>query len=390
MDNFQFYNPTRIIFGKNTENKTAKEIKRYGGSRVLLHYGGSSIKKSGLYDKITQLLSEAGIFVVELGGVVPNPRLDLVYKGIELCKENNIDFILAVGGGSVIDSAKGIAMGCKVEGDIWDYYMDNSKLVPAALPIGVVLTIPAAGSESSTGSVITNELGGFKRYTGGEIVIPKFAIMNPEITYTMPKAQIAYGCSDIIAHLFERYFTLSPNNDLTDRLIESTITTVMNNGLQAMKNPTDYNCRAEIMWAGTIAHNNLLNTGRLGDWGTHDIEHELSGIYDIAHGAGLAILFPAWMRYVHNENIDKFIQIANRVFGVDFPRENKELIVEAMIDKLESWYKSMGLPTRLSEVNIDDTHFKEMAEKCVVNRGSVGNFKKLYPADIEAIYKLAL
>ncbi len=391
MINFEFYNPARIIFGKDTESQAGKQISKFG-KRVLLHYGGGSIKANGVYDKVVKALQAEGLFFVELSGVVPNPRLSLVRKGIELCKENNLDFVLAVGGGSVIDSAKSIAAGVRYSGDVWELYMDNSKLtgLTEALPVGVVLTIPAAGSESSTASVITNEEGWLKRAINTEVIIPKFAVLNPESSYTLPAYQTACGASDIFAHLMERYFTQEPNVDFTDRLIEANIRTILNNAPLALKNPHDYNIRAEIMWAGAVAHNNLLNTGRIGDWGSHDIEHEISGAYDIAHGAGLSIVFPAWMKYVYKQNVDKFIQFAMRVFNVDFSFDDKEKIVFEMIERLEAWYVRMGLPIRLSDVNIGSERIREMADKCMVGRTYAGNFQQLKADDIYEIYKLAL
>ncbi|MCD7963673.1 MAG: iron-containing alcohol dehydrogenase [Rikenellaceae bacterium] len=388
MIDFVYYNPTRIVFRKKSVEKTGTLVKEYG-KKVLLHYGGGSIKKNGVYDAVVKSLKDSGIEFVELGGVVPNPRLSLVNEGIKICRDNGVDFILAVGGGSVIDSAKAIAAGVGCE-NIWEYFIDGSKPINSALPLGVVLTIPAAGSESSPSSVITNEDGKYKRAIHGELIIPKFAVMNPEVTYTMPLKEIANGCSDIIAHLMERYFTNVQNVDLTDRLIEANMRTILYYGPMAMKEPENYDVRAEIMWGGTIAHNNLLNTGRVGDWASHEIEHELSAEYDIAHGAGLAIIFPAWMKYVCNVNPDKFIQFAERVFDVSLSYDNKDRIINEMIGRLENWYKSMGLPTRLSDLNIDDIKLREMAEKCVEARGTVGQFKKLDADDIYNIYKLAL
>lgn len=388
MKNFEFYNPAKIIFGKGTEKTVGEHVKKFG-TKVLLHYGGGSIKKSGLYDKIIASLEAENIQYVELGGVQPNPRLSLVRKGIDLCKAEGVDFILAVGGGSTIDSAKGIAAGVLSKEDIW-YYLENPQVeIDDALPIGVVLTIPAAGSESSNGSVITNDETDMKRDFGSSKVIPKFAIMNPEITYTMPPYQIACGCSDILAHMMERYFTNVKHVDLTDRLIEGAMRSIINYGPKALAYPDNYDIRAEVMLTGTVAHNGSLDLGRIGDWASHNIEHELSGEYDIAHGAGLAIVFPAWMKYVYKENIDKFVQFAIRVFDVDLGYHNKEHIVEEMILRLENWYKSLGLPIRLNEANIGDDKLQYMAEKCMIGRESVGNLKPLYADDIYEIYKLA-
>lgn len=389
MINFNYYNPARIIFGKEEEKNIGKYVKD-SGKKVLLHYGGGSIKKYGVYDSVVKSLNENNIEFIELSGVKPNPRLSMVYEGIKICKENNIDFILAVGGGSVIDSAKAIAIGAETERDVWDFYMDKAAVPESALPIGVVLTIPATGSESSTSSVITNEENGFKRGLNSELIIPKFSILNPELTYTLPEFQTACGCSDIISHMMERYFTQVEHVDFTDRLIEAGIKTVLYNAPIALENPEDYNARAEIMWAGTIAHNNILSTGRIGDWASHQIEHELSGEYDIAHGAGLAIVTPAWMKYVYKDNIEKFAQFAYRVFGVDFEFNSKEAAVLEMINRLEAWYKRIGLPTRLSDINISDDKFDKMSDRCYVNREYVGNFKKIYADDFRKILMLAM
>ena len=391
MRNFEYYNPARIIFGRGEEKQAGPEAARFG-KRILLHYGGGSIKRNGVYDAVVASLKKEGLFFVELGGVQPNPRLSLVREGMKICRDNGIDFILAVGGGSVIDSAKAIAAAMTNGRDVWDYYMDGSLAIDSALPVGVVLTIPAAGSESSTGSVITNEQTGYKRAIDSEYLIPRFAIMDPESTFTMPREQIAYGCSDIIAHLMERYFTREKHVDFTDRMIEANLRTILVNGPGAMKNPTDYDVRAEVMWAGTVAHNNLLDTGRVGDWASHNIEHELSGMYDIAHGAGLSIIFPAWMKYVYGADIDKFVQFAQRVFDVEFAFDDRERIVFEMIERLEQWYRRMGLPVRLSDVGIGDDKLKVMAKMCLDGREKygVGHFKRLNEEDVYNIYRLAL
>ncbi len=390
MLNFQFYNPARIIFGRGEEENVGKYIADYGVKKVLLHYGKNSIKKTGLYDRIVKSLEENNIEFIELGGVCPNPVLSLVRKGIEICVNENVDFILAVGGGSVIDSAKAISVGAKTDEDIWEFFMDKKKVIYETVPIGTVLTIAATGSESSTSTVITNEENLFKRSISSSKYIPKFSILNPELTFTLPAYQTACGCSDILSHLFERYFTQIENVDFTDRLLEAAMKTIIINASAAIEKPKDYNVRAEIMWVGTLAHNGLLNTGRIGDWASHHIEHELSALYNLTHGAGLSIVTPAWMKYVYKENPDKFIQLAHRVFDIDFAYNEKEKTIVSMIEKLESWYKSLGLPTRLCEVGIDDSRFSEMAEKCLVARGLTGNFKKLNKDDICNIYKLAL
>ncbi|WP_226037489.1 iron-containing alcohol dehydrogenase [Aquibacillus saliphilus] len=386
MQDFVFDNHTKIIFGKDQEQVVGQESISYG-KKLLLHYGGGSIKNSGLYDRVVESLHEQGVEIFELGGVKPNPRVSLVREGVELCKKNNIDFILAVGGGSVIDSAKAIAAGCKYDGDVWDFFTGKA-VVTDSLPLGVVLTIPAAGSESSTGSVITNEEGSYKRATGHISLRPRFAILNPVLSYTLPAYQTACGITDMISHILERYFTNDRNVELTDRLCEATLRTIINNADTVIQDPTNYDARAEIMWSGTIAHNDLLNTGRIGDWGSHDIEHEISGIYDIAHGAGLAIVFPAWMKYVYKQDVNRFVQFANRVWDVEIDLNNLEKTALAGIKKTEQFFKSIGMPVKLEEVNIDDKHFDEMASKGT-ERGPVGNFVKLYEDDVRQIFNLA-
>ncbi|PKL28186.1 MAG: NADH-dependent alcohol dehydrogenase [Spirochaetae bacterium HGW-Spirochaetae-2] len=393
MLNFSYWNPTRIIFGKESIADVGQEAAKWG-KRVLFHFGGGSIKANGVYDAVTNSLKEAGLEVVYLGGVVPNPHLSLVRQGIALCKKEKIDLVLAVGGGSVIDSAKAIAFGTKLQGneDVWnDYFMRAQYDIQDALPVGVVLTIPAAGSESSTASVITDEKEGLKRAINSETVIPKFAVMDPETNYSLPNYQTACGATDILAHLQERYFTMVGGNDLSDRLLESCMRNIIANAPLALKNPSEYVYRAELMWTGTIAHNNLLDRGRLGDWATHDIEHELSALYDIAHGAGLAILFPAWMKYVYKDNIDRFVQYAIRVWDVSLPLEDKDSIVEEAITRLQNFYRRIGMPTSLTEVKIGKNKLRFMAEKALFGeRTHLGNFKKLYVDDVEKIYHLAL
>jgi alcohol dehydrogenase YqhD (iron-dependent ADH family) len=389
MKNFKFSCPTKIFFGKNAEKYLGTEIKLHG-QKILLHYGGGSIKKYGIYDKVVKYLKEAEVEFIELPGAVPNPRLSLVREGIKLCRDNNIDFILAVGGGSAIDSAKAIAVGVPYDGDVWDFY--SRKAVPkATLPVGVVLTIPATGSEASNSSVITNEDGWYKRGLTSEITRPVFSVLNPEFSYTLPPYQTACGVADIMAHIIERYFTNIKNVDLTDRLCEAVLKTVILNATKVLKNATDYDARAEIMWAGTIAHTGLLETGRIGDWASHQIEHELSAIYDIAHGAGLAIVFPAWMKYVYKHDIPRFAQFAKRVWNVDDNMFDLEEMALKGIECLESFFKSIGLPTRLGEADIDDSRFEEMAAKCKgAATNDLGNLVKLGCDDVINILKLAL
>ena len=388
MENFVFQNPTKIIFGKGVEADAGKETARIG-SNVLLHFGGGSIRKSGLYDRVGRSLREAGVRFTELGGVQPNPRLGLVHEGIRICREKGIKAILAVGGGSVIDSSKAIAIGVPHSGDVWEFFERKAK-VTESLPVGVVLTIPAAGSESSNGAVVTKEEGLYKRDTGAECMRPKFAIMNPELTFTLPPWQTACGAADIMAHIMERYFTRVPAVDLTDRLSEATLKTIIHNLPIVMARPTDYDARAEIMWAGTIAHNDLLGTGRIGDWASHMIEHELSGIYDVAHGAGLAVVFPAWMRHVYKNDVQRFAQFAVRVWDVEYDFNDPERTALEGVRRLSSFFHGVGLPTTLGELGVpDDRKLDEMARKCT-ERGTVGNFVSLGSADVRAVFGLAL
>ncbi len=386
MQNFVFQSPTKFIFGKETEYKVGKEVKKYT-NKVLLHYGGGSIKKSGLYDRVIKSLQEEEIEFIELSGVQPNPRLSMVKEGIELCKKGDIHFILAVGGGSVIDSAKAIAAGVCYKGDVWDLFNEKGSLAQA-LPIGVILTLPATGSEASKSTVITNEDGWYKKGYNNDLLRPKFAIMNPELTFTLPPYQTASGVSDIMAHVMERYFTNELNVDFTDRLCEATLKSMIKNLPLALKNPEDYAARAEIMWAGTIAHNGLLGTGRIEDWASHKIEHELSAIYDVTHGAGLAVIFPAWMKYVYKNNMSKFAQFAVRVWDVEPDFDHLEDTILRAIEKMKNFFQQCGLPTTLKELNILDDRLEEMAEKCTEN-GPVGGLVKLYKKDVLNIYHLA-
>lgn len=350
MQNFTYQNTTKIVFGKGTEEEVGEYTAKHG-SKVLLHYGGGSIKKYGTYDKVVKSLEKAGIEYVELGGVEPNPKLSLVHKGIELAKEESVDFILAVGGGSVIDSAKAIAVGYFYDGDVWDFYYNNVEITEA-LPVGVVLTIPAAGSESSTSSVVTKMDGMYKRSIGTELIRPKFAIMNPEITFTLPDYQTACGAVDIMAHIMERYFTNTDNVEYTDRLSEASLKTIINNTPKVLEDNEDYAARAEIMWVGSNAHNGLLGTGREEDWSSHGMEHELSGIYDVAHGAGLAVVFPAWMEYVYQHDLERFAQFAHRVWDVDPDFKDLEWTAQQGIKKTKEFFSDIGMPVTLAELDI--------------------------------------
>ncbi|MBU0527851.1 iron-containing alcohol dehydrogenase [Candidatus Micrarchaeota archaeon] len=382
MENFEYQCQTKIIFGKETENQAGEEINKLG-KKVLLHYGSGSIKKSGLYDRIVESLKKANVEFVELSGVVPNPRLSLVKEGVELCKKEDVDCILAVGGGSVIDSAKAIGAGAVYDGNVWDFF--EGKIIEKSLPVGVVLTISAAGSEASNATVITNEDGPRKASSHGNIR-PKFAILNPELTYSVSKDQTANGIADMMAHIFERYFTNSKSVDLTDKLCEGALRSIVKNGRIVMSEPENYDARANLMWASTLAHNGLLGTGREEDWASHGIEHQLSAFYDIPHGAGLAIIFPAWMRYVVKQDISRFAQFAREVWKIDECCD-EDMAIQA-IEKTKEFFKELGLPTSLSELNIYNEKFVEMAKICA-GSGRRGNFVRLKSEDIERIYELA-
>ena len=391
MENFNYYTPTRVIFGRGTENQTGELVKQQGCRKVLVHYGGNSAKKSGLLDRIFRSLEEAGIDYVSLGGVVPNPRLSLVYEGIELCKKEQVDFILAVGGGSVIDSAKAIGYGMANEGDVWDFY-EGKRQATACMPIGTVLTISAAGSEMSNSSVITNENGWLKRGYNTDYCRPKFAVMNPELTMTLPKYQTASGCVDIMMHTMERYFNQSDNMELTDGFSEHLIRTVMKNAKILMEHPDDYNARAEVMWAGSLSHNGLMGCGTDGgDWASHQLEHELGGMFDVAHGAGLAAVWSSWARYVLDARPERFARFAVNVMGVAQGADDTETALKG-ISAMEDFYHAVEMPVRVSEMGIDLTEeqMRELAEKCShFGKRTIGCVKKLDKEDMYQIYKNA-
>ncbi|HHW10427.1 MAG TPA: iron-containing alcohol dehydrogenase [Firmicutes bacterium] len=388
MENFRFLSSTQIIFGRGSHHEVGPETGKYS-RKVLLHYGGGSIKKSGLFDQVTASLQEAGVEYVELGGVAPNPRLSLVYKGIELCRKEGINFVLAVGGGSVIDSAKAIALGVPYQGDVWDFFSGKAE-AQTSLPVGAIPTIAAAGSEASWSCVITNEDGWLKRSYNNNINRPVFAILNPELTFTLPPYQTACGAMDILAHVFERYFTNTPHVDLTDRLGEAVMKTVIKHTPVVLREPENYDARAEIMWAGTLAHNDLVGTGRIGDWATHILEHELSGMYDVAHGAGLAALFPAWMTYVYRHDVYRFAQFAVRVWDVEPDFRHPEEIALAGIARLRQFIRSIGLPVSLAELKIGREKFDELVAKCrMPNDDTLGKFVRLTRDDLRRILELA-
>ena len=391
MENFTFYAPTYFAFGKETEKETGKYVKRFGGSKVLIHYGGGSVIRSGLLDRVKKSLEEEQISYIELGGVKPNPRSGLVYEGIELCRKENIDFVLAVGGGSTIDSAKAIAAGAVYDGDFWDYY--EGKPVEKALPIGTILTIAAAGSEGSPDSVITKEDGMIKRGASGEAYRPRFSILNPALTQTLPAYQTACGISDIIAHLYERYLTNTKEVEVTDRMIEALILTMIHEGPRVMEDPDNYEARANIMWAGMMAHNNSCGVGRTQDWTSHDVEHELSALYDCAHGAGLAVVMPAVFTYNMNHDVMRFAKIAVRVWGCQMDFEHPEKTAKAGIEALRSFLISIGMPKNFAELGAKEEDIEKLAHTaCYGNGGdgTLGGFVKLEQKDVEAIYKLML
>ena len=391
MNNFTFYAPTYFAFGKDTEQDTGKYVKRFGGSKVLVHFGGGSVVRSGLLDRVKKSLENEGIAYVELGGVKPNPRSGLVYEGIDLCRREGVDFVLAVGGGSTIDSAKAIAAGVPYDGDFWDFY--QGKLVDTALPIGTVLTIAAAGSEGSPDSVITYEDGMFKRGATGEGLRPKFTILNPALTQTLPPYQTACGVTDIMAHLYERYLTNTTDVECTDRVIEALMLTMINEAPKVMADPNDYQARANIMWAGMMAHNNCCGVGRTQDWASHDIEHELSAIYDCAHGAGLAVVMPAVFTYNMNHNVMRFAQAAVRVWGCQMDFEHPERTAKAGIEALRSFLISIGMPKNFAELGAKEEDIERMAH-CACHgdarTGSIGGFVSLNQQDVENIYRLML
>lgn len=392
MRDFTYYAPTQVEFGKNAENKTGELVKKFGGTNVLVHYGGGSVVRSGLLDKVCKSLEEQNIKYTLLGGVVPNPRVSLVRKGIDICRKENIDFILAVGGGSAIDSSKAIAAGTLYEGDVWTLYRHEDR-IKSALPVGVVLTIPAAGSEMSDGSVITNEEGGLKKDYCDNLLRAKFAIMNPERTFTLPKWQTACGATDIMMHTMERYFSVDDDMDITDAIAEAVLKTVLEHTPIVLAEPENYHSRAQIMWAGSLAHNDLTGCGTTGDWATHNIEHELSGMFDVSHGAGLAAIWPSWARYTRHQNINRFARFAVNVMGVTNRFKSAEETAEAGIRAMEKFYTSIGMPINIKQLvgrNVTDAEIEEMADKCTNgNTMTVGGLIKLTKEDIINIYKLA-
>ena len=392
MFDFKYYTPTKVVFGKGTEQKTAELIREFKGSKVLIHYGGGSVVRSGLLKRVTDTLDAAAIPYVMLGGAVPNPRLGLVYEGIELCRKEGVDFLLAVGGGSAIDSAKAIGYGVTNEGDVWDFY-DYKRKAAACLPIGVILTIAATGSEMSDSSVITKEEGLIKRGYSSDYCRPRFAIMNPELTMTLPDYQTASGCADILMHTMERYFSNGGNMEITDAIAEGLLRTVMKNAQILVADPKNYDARAEVMWAGSLSHNGLTGCGSSGgDWMTHKLEHEIGGLFDVAHGAGLTAIWGSWARYVCSDCLPRFKKFAVNVMGVEPAGSDEEIALKG-IEAMEAFFRSIHLPTNLRELGIDpsDEDLATMARKCAAGvNGSGGSARLLNEEDMLAIYRASL
>ncbi|AIQ63182.1 butanol dehydrogenase [Paenibacillus stellifer] len=387
MHNFQFYNPTKLIFGKGTLEALKTEVPRYG-KNVLLLYGGGSIKRNGLYDKVVTILKGVGANITELPGVEPNPRLSTVHKGVDLCRSEDIDLILAVGGGSVLDCGKAIAVGAKYDGDMWDF-VERKAAPQDALPLGTILTMAATGSEMNNGSVITNEQTEEKMGWGSPHSYPVFSILDPEHTFSVPRDQTVYGVVDMMTHVLEHYFHNDVNTPVQDRFCESLLITMMEAGSKLVDDLENYELRETILYCGTMALNGMVSMGFAGDWATHNIEHAVSAVYDIPHGGGLAILFPQWMKYNLETNPERFKQLAVRVFGVDPSGKSASEAGQEGIDALRKFWNSIGAPSRLADYDIDDSRIDEMAEKAV-RFGPFGNFRKLDREDTVEIYKMSL
>ena len=392
MKDFNFYAPTQVVFGRESEEKLPQLIQQYGGGKVLVHYGSGSARRSGLLDKVEKMLSEAGISYVELGGVVPNPLLSKVRDGIELCRKEHVNFILAVGGGSVIDSAKAIGYGVGYQGDVWDFW--DGKAVPqSCLPIGVILTIPAAGSEMSSSCVITNDEGMLKRGFNSDLCRCKFAIMNPERTFTLPAYQTAAGATDIMMHTMERYFSKYEDAILTDAIAEALLRTVIDAVFEVLKNPEDYRYRAALMWASSLAHNDLTECGTEKDFATHKMEHELSGLFGVTHGAGLAALWGSWARYVMDRHLNRFAKFAVNVMGVTNDFTDAKATALKGVEAIERFFHAIGMPVNIPELigrQATDDEIAEMARKCSRDgKITVGAMEVLTSKDMTAVYRLA-
>ncbi|MDO5558950.1 MAG: iron-containing alcohol dehydrogenase [Oscillospiraceae bacterium] len=389
MENFNFYSPTEFVFGKETENECGRLVRKYGGTKVLVHYGSGSAVKSGLLGRVTQSLEKENIPYVTLGGVQPNPRDTKVYEGIELCRSENVDFILSVGGGSCIDSSKAISIGVPYSGDFWDFYTDKAHITNA-LPIGTVLTIAAAGSEGSGSSVITKEEGMLKRDAGSDLIRPKFSVLNPQLTQTLPAYQTGCGATDIMAHVFERYFTNTKEVEVTDRLCEALLLTMIKETPRVIADPDNYEARANIMWAGTVAHNDIVGVGRSQDWNSHGIEHELSGLYDCAHGAGLAVVMPSWMEYVYRHDVMRFAKAAVRVWGCQMNFDAPEETALEGIRCFRRFLSSIGMPVNFEQLGAKEEDIPVLVEKFGLGDGKTGGFVALSSSDVAAILKIAV
>lgn len=392
MNNFEFYSPTKVVFGRGVENRVGEEVKKCGVSKLLVHFGGGSVKKSGLLDRVEASLKAAGVDYILLGGVQPNPRLGLVHEGIGLCRREKVDMLLAVGGGSTIDSAKAIAMGVPYNGDVWDFY-DGKAKPAAALPTCNILTIAAAGSETSANTVVTNEDGWMKRGFNSELLRPAFTLMNPELLYTLPAYQTACGVVDIIMHTFERFFSPGGLNEVTDRIAEAILRTVIQYGAVCVQNPQNYEARSEVMWAGSLSHNQLTGLGRATDWATHQLEHELGGMFDVAHGAGLSAVWGAWARYVYKHDAMRFARYGANVLGLNLNYENPEETALAAIAATETYFKSLGMPINIPELMgraLTGDEMKALSVKCTTfGRRKIGGFVKLGEDEILDIYRAA-
>lgn len=391
MKNFVYQLPTKFLFGRGAENEVGREVRALGGTKVLIHYGGGSAVRSGLIDRVKNALDAENIGYVELGGVQPNPRDTMVYKGIALARREGVDFVLAVGGGSSIDSSKAIAHGLQYDGDFWDFFCGKAK-PEKTMPLGVVLTMSAAGSESSNSCVITQESTRTKRGLRSELNRPRFAAMNPELAMTLPPYQIACGATDILAHIMERYFTCETEVDLTDRLCEGAMQAVIRAAKIAVKTPDSYDAQAQLMWGSTIAHNETLGVGRVSDFGSHQIEHELSALYDVPHGAGLAVVFPAWMRYQLSKNPMRFAQFAVRVYGCSMDFEHPERTALAGVEAHEAFLREIGMPVTLHELGARAEDIPALAaktKKTNLETMTTGGAFPMTTQDIEAILHLA-
>lgn len=385
MLDFVYENQTRMIFGKNALDQLGQQMRRLGSRVMAVYYGDGFVERVGLLDKVRRQLAESGVEMIELPGVLPNPRMGLAYEGIRICKEQKVDALLAIGGGSVIDTCKTIGMGACYDGDAWDFFTGTQA--QRTLPLGVILTIPAAGSESSLDAVMTLEEGHLKRAScSAPFIRPVFALMDPQITFTLPPYQTACGCCDIIAHVMERYFTPTPEVDVTDRLCEGLISSVMKAARRVLKNPEDYDARAEIMLAGSYAHNNMVGIGRVQDWASHGMGHEISALSDAAHGATLAVMLPAWMKYVYKADVKRFAQFANRVMEVAYIPGGEEQMALEGIKRFALFLKDLNLPTKLTELGVTAQDIPLMAKKC----RRAGSFMPLNEEDIAKVYTIAL